>query len=124
MVTRLVADLLGELNLNVREIHSRKPQSYRTRVSDEFRKSKGLILVTSDVSARGVDYPDVSLVVQVIYLELLPCFTFASHHCDYIISLLSPIPEWITWIYVLFDACSSGPSINTFAKRASLLVMA
>ncbi|KAE7999372.1 hypothetical protein FH972_003811 [Carpinus fangiana] len=65
MVTRLVADLLGELNLNVREIHSRKPQSYRTRVSDEFRKSKGLILVTSDVSARGVDYPDVTLVIQV-----------------------------------------------------------
>ncbi|CAJ2662979.1 unnamed protein product [Trifolium pratense] len=65
MVTRLVADLLGRLNLNVREIHSRKPQSYRTRVSDEFRKSKRLILVTSDVSARGVDYPDVSLVIQV-----------------------------------------------------------
>ncbi|XP_061349836.1 DEAD-box ATP-dependent RNA helicase 31-like [Gastrolobium bilobum] len=65
MITRLVADLLGELKLNVREIHSRKPQSYRTRVSEEFRKSKGLILVTSDVSARGVDYPDVTLVVQV-----------------------------------------------------------
>lgn len=65
MVTRLVAELLGELNLNVREIHSRKPQSYRTRISDEFRKSKGLILVTSDVSARGVDYPDVTLVVQI-----------------------------------------------------------
>ncbi|KAI3444426.1 hypothetical protein Pfo_001091 [Paulownia fortunei] len=65
MVTRLVAELLSELNLNVREIHSRKPQSYRTRISDEFRKSKGLILVTSDVSARGVDYPDVTLVVQI-----------------------------------------------------------
>ncbi|CAL5195964.1 unnamed protein product [Lathyrus oleraceus] len=65
MVTRLVSDLLGRLNLNVREIHSRKPQSYRTRISDEFRRSKGLILVTSDVSARGVDYPDVTLVVQV-----------------------------------------------------------
>ncbi|XWS46206.1 hypothetical protein CRYUN_Cryun14cG0044800 [Craigia yunnanensis] len=65
MVTRLVADILRELNLNVREIHSRKSQSYRTKVSDEFRKSKGLILVTSDVSARGVDYPDVTLVIQV-----------------------------------------------------------
>lgn len=65
MVTKLVAELLGELNLNVREIHSRKPQSYRTRVSDEFRKSSGLILVSSDVSARGVDYPDVTLVVQI-----------------------------------------------------------
>lgn len=81
MVTRLVADLLGELNLNVREIHSRKPQSYRTRVSEEFRKSKGLILVTSDVSARGVDYPDVTLVVQVINAGLLrptsSCFCMA-----------------------------------------------
>ncbi|XWS35889.1 hypothetical protein CRYUN_Cryun20dG0035600 [Craigia yunnanensis] len=65
MATSLVADFLCELNLNVREIHSRKSQSYRTRVSDEFRKSKGLILVTSDLSARGVDYPDVTLVIQV-----------------------------------------------------------
>ncbi|KAI7732962.1 hypothetical protein M8C21_004248, partial [Ambrosia artemisiifolia] len=65
MVTKLVADLLGQMRLNVREIHSRKSQSYRTQVSDEFRKSKGLILVTSDVSARGVDYPDVTLVIQI-----------------------------------------------------------
>ncbi|KAJ4911781.1 DEAD-box ATP-dependent RNA helicase 25 [Raphanus sativus] len=64
MVTRLVANLLDQLSLNVREIHSRKPQGYRTRVSDEFRKSKNIILVTSDLSARGVDYPDVSLIVQ------------------------------------------------------------
>lgn len=75
MVTALVAGLLGELNLNVREIHSRKSQSYRTKVSDEFRKSKGLILVTSDVSARGVDYPDVTLVIQVglLYAEICQC---------------------------------------------------
>ncbi|CAH1447820.1 unnamed protein product [Lactuca virosa] len=65
MVTKLVADLLSQLKLNVREIHSRKSQSYRTQVSDEFRRSKGLILVTSDVSARGVDYPDVTLVIQI-----------------------------------------------------------
>ncbi|XP_076897196.1 DEAD-box ATP-dependent RNA helicase 31-like isoform X2 [Bidens hawaiensis] len=65
MVTQLVADILGQMKLNVREIHSRKSQSYRTQVSDEFRKSKGLILVTSDVSARGVDYPDVTLVIQI-----------------------------------------------------------
>ncbi|KAG0499302.1 hypothetical protein HPP92_003993 [Vanilla planifolia] len=64
MITKLVADLLSELHLNVREIHSRKPQSYRTRVSKEFKESKGLILVSSDVSARGVDYPNVTLVIQ------------------------------------------------------------
>lgn len=78
MMTALVSDLLRELKLNVREIHSRKSQSYRTRVSDEFRKSKSLILVTSDVSARGVDYPDVSLVVQVFFSELLCQFTVIS----------------------------------------------
>ncbi|KAJ0963006.1 hypothetical protein J5N97_028128 [Dioscorea zingiberensis] len=69
MVTRLVADLLAELHLNVREIHSRKPQSYRTRNSNEFEESKGLILVSSDVSARGVDYPNVTLVIQYNYGE-------------------------------------------------------
>lgn len=65
MVTKLVAGLLSELHFNVREIHSRKSQSHRTKVSEEFRISKCLILVSSDVSARGVDYPDVSLIIQV-----------------------------------------------------------
>jgi hypothetical protein len=66
MVTKLVAGVLSQLKLNVREIHSKKSQSAGTKVSDESRKSKlGLILVTSDVSARGVDYPDVTLVIQV-----------------------------------------------------------
>jgi ATP-dependent RNA helicase MSS116, mitochondrial len=65
MVTRLVAEILSQLKLNVREIHSRKSQSARTKVSDEFRRSKGLILISSDVSARGVDYPDVTLIIQV-----------------------------------------------------------
>jgi ATP-dependent RNA helicase MSS116 len=65
MVTKLVAEVLSQLKLNIREIHSRKSQSARTKVSDEFRRSKGVILVSSDVSARGVDYPDVTLVIQV-----------------------------------------------------------
>ncbi|CAN0916200.1 Probable DEAD-box ATP-dependent RNA helicase 48 [Linum grandiflorum] len=64
MVTSLMYQILREMKLNVREIHSRKPQLYRTRVSDEFKESKRLILVTSDVSARGMNYPDVTLVIQ------------------------------------------------------------
>jgi ATP-dependent RNA helicase MSS116 len=39
-------------------------QSARQRASDSFRNARKGILFTSDVSARGVDYPDVSLVVQ------------------------------------------------------------
>ncbi|KAM7531293.1 hypothetical protein LguiB_034703 [Lonicera macranthoides] len=65
MMTSLMFTLLREMKLNVREIHSRKPQLYRTRVSDEFKESKRLILITSDVSARGMNYPDVTLVIQV-----------------------------------------------------------
>ncbi|KAE8779854.1 DEAD-box ATP-dependent RNA helicase 48-like [Hordeum vulgare] len=64
MVTEFMYIMLRDLKLNVREIHSRKPQLYRTRISEEFRDSNRLILVTSDVSTRGVNYPDVTLVIQ------------------------------------------------------------
>jgi hypothetical protein len=93
-VTGLVAGLLGELNLNIREIHSRKAQTYRTRVSNEFRKSRGLILVTSDVSARGVDYPDVTLVLQV-YL----C------HVTYWTSVFVLEPKEKGWPFAPFQYC-------------------
>lgn len=46
------------------ELHSKKSQGYRNRVSDEFRKATTGVLFTSDVSARGVDYPNVSHVIQ------------------------------------------------------------
>jgi ATP-dependent RNA helicase MSS116 len=50
--------------MEVMEIHSRLSQQGRVRVSDKFRKAQSGILFTSDVSARGVDYPGVSLVLQ------------------------------------------------------------
>jgi len=51
--------------LDVMEIHSRIKQNERTRVSDCFRIGSKMVLLSSDVSARGVDYPDVTLVLQV-----------------------------------------------------------
>ncbi|XP_011080994.1 probable DEAD-box ATP-dependent RNA helicase 48 isoform X1 [Sesamum indicum] len=65
MMTSLMCSLFRGMNLNVREIHSKKPPLHRTRISDEFKEARRLILITSDVSARGVNYPDVSLVIQV-----------------------------------------------------------
>jgi len=50
---------------DVLEIHSRKSQKQRERASDEFRKRKKAIMFSSDVTARGMDYPDVSFVLQV-----------------------------------------------------------
>ncbi|KAK0482454.1 P-loop containing nucleoside triphosphate hydrolase protein [Armillaria novae-zelandiae] len=51
----------------VGEIHSKFSQEMRTKMSNTFRKTtdQPTILVTSDVSARGVDYPGVTRVIQV-----------------------------------------------------------
>ncbi|KAF9584832.1 hypothetical protein BGW38_005009, partial [Lunasporangiospora selenospora] len=52
--------------LSVFEIHSAKSQRERTLTSRNFRNIKTpAVLFTSDISARGVDYPGVDLVVQV-----------------------------------------------------------
>lgn len=50
---------------NLLEIHSRKSQSFRTKSSEQFRTLRHSILFSSDVSARGMDYPDVTFVLQV-----------------------------------------------------------
>jgi len=46
------------------EIHSRLSQPARTKNANRFRPLQRGVLLTSDVSARGVDYPDVSHVIQ------------------------------------------------------------
>lgn len=43
----------------------------RTKVAGQFRQGSGLTMFTSDVSARGVDYPDVTLVLQVPYFQIV-----------------------------------------------------
>jgi ATP-dependent RNA helicase MSS116, mitochondrial len=70
--TQLFATLLRQLSKTVLparpqiyEIHSKRAQTSRTRSSNEFRRDRSAILVTSDVSARGVDYPDVTQIIQV-----------------------------------------------------------
>jgi ATP-dependent RNA helicase MSS116 len=67
MGTMLYADFLRNVgDMEVFELHSGLSQMQRTRVSDRFRRSRqDAVLVTSDVSARGVDYPGVTMVLQV-----------------------------------------------------------
>jgi ATP-dependent RNA helicase MSS116 len=64
-VTGFFANLFQQMKLNVLEIHSRKSQSVRTKTSAVFKESTNVILFSSDVSARGMDYPDVTFVCQV-----------------------------------------------------------
>jgi len=67
MYAQVFRELLGPNRArNIYELHSKKSQMQRTRISDRFRSARpGSVLFTSDVSARGVDYPGVTLVLQV-----------------------------------------------------------
>ena len=64
-VTQLYSELFVNLGWPILEMHSRKSQPHRTRTAEQFRNGTDLIMFSSDVSARGMDYPDVTAVVQV-----------------------------------------------------------
>ena len=61
--------LLTSLGHRVLQIHSKLNQPMRQAASDQFRWAgsgqRGAVLLTTDLSARGVDYPDVTHVIQV-----------------------------------------------------------
>lgn len=50
---------------NVFQMQSRLSQGQRTKSSESFRRSKSSILLSSDVTARGMDFPDVTHVIQI-----------------------------------------------------------
>ena len=64
LYSRFLSLRLGHTS-GVWEIHGKMHQRERTLVARRFRNAPHGVLLTSDVSARGVDYPDVSHVVQV-----------------------------------------------------------
>ncbi len=55
----------GGVGHNIVEIHSRKSQSARIAAADRFKRERGIIMFSSDVAARGMDFPDVTHVIQV-----------------------------------------------------------
>lgn len=50
--------------VQVLTLHGQMTQSARQRIADKFRKSSNAVLVTTDVVARGMDFPNVSHVFQ------------------------------------------------------------
>jgi ATP-dependent RNA helicase MSS116, mitochondrial len=46
-------------------MHGQLTQMERTRVSERFRKAKSAILFSTDVTARGMDFPNVTHIIQV-----------------------------------------------------------
>lgn len=71
------ADVLNEImEIPALELHSKKTQGYRNRVSGQFREASSGLLFTSDVSARGVDYPMVSVSVDSLFVSHFFCSLF------------------------------------------------
>lgn len=64
-LTQFFAELFDKMGRPVLEMHSRKSQGHRNKVSDKFRNSDKLIMFSSDVTARGLDFPDVTSIIQV-----------------------------------------------------------
>lgn len=64
-MAELFNSVKSQTGYKVLEIHSRKAQKARERASEAFRSSNNAVMFTSDVTARGMDYPDVTFVLQV-----------------------------------------------------------
>ena len=67
--TKRLADLLGErledqLDAPVGVIHSNKSQNYRLRMVEQFEDGALRVLIASDIIARGLDFSDVTHVVN------------------------------------------------------------
>ena len=46
------------------QIHAKLSQEQRTRAANDFRRAKHAIMLSSDVTARGMDFPNVTHVIQ------------------------------------------------------------
>ena len=47
------------------EIHGKLTQGQRTNAADQFKRARSAILFSSDVTARGMDFPNVTHVIQI-----------------------------------------------------------
>jgi ATP-dependent RNA helicase MSS116 len=63
--TQLASEMFEACGKPVFEIHSRKSQAVRTKAADKFREARAAVMMSSDVTARGMDFPDVTMVIQI-----------------------------------------------------------
>lgn len=96
--TEEIADLLEELGHAVDCLHGDLKQSVRSKVISKFRDKKYKILVATDVAARGLDIPHISLVIN---FDMPMCFEDYVHRIGrtnresgasgYILNFVSPV---------------------------------
>lgn len=61
---RRVAALLKALGVNAQVLHAQQQQRQRLKALGRFRSDAASVLVATDVAARGLDIPDVAMVIQ------------------------------------------------------------
>ncbi|HTM70956.1 MAG TPA: DEAD/DEAH box helicase [Luteimonas sp.] len=59
-----LAEQLGEAGLKAVAIHGNKSQAQRQKALDQFKAGRARVLVATDVAARGLDIPDLPLVIN------------------------------------------------------------
>ncbi|HOZ13202.1 MAG TPA: DEAD/DEAH box helicase [Tenuifilaceae bacterium] len=59
-----VLKALERVNISSQTIHSGKDQKERSSIMDNFKSGKNRVLIATDVSARGVDIPNVEFVIN------------------------------------------------------------
>jgi ATP-dependent RNA helicase RhlE len=59
-----VANAMKRVGITVFTIHGEKDQAHRSHVMESFKKGESNILIATDVSARGIDIPDVHFVIN------------------------------------------------------------
>lgn len=59
-----VAKALERVGIPSQTMHSSKTQSERSEVMDFFKSGKNMVLIATDISARGIDIPNVEFVVN------------------------------------------------------------
>ncbi len=55
---------LGTQSIKADAIHGNKSQGQRQRALEDFRKNKTAVLIATDIAARGIDIPDIEIVIN------------------------------------------------------------
>ncbi len=59
-----VAKAMGRVDIEALTLHGDKLQEERTLILNEFREGKTNLLITTDLTARGIDIPDITIVIN------------------------------------------------------------
>ncbi|KAI9297206.1 DEAD-domain-containing protein [Neoconidiobolus thromboides FSU 785] len=61
---RRIVPILKNLNVNAYPLHAQMPQRQRLKNVDRFKNEENVVLICSDVAARGLDIPNVEYIVH------------------------------------------------------------